>query len=165
MSRLTGGCQCGAVRYAVSGEVRDPHLCHCRMCQKAAGNYFMPLGAVSRDDLAITRGEVTWYHSSDPVRRGFCRECGTPLLFDPVEWKEGIDIVLGTLDDPSAVPPTNQYGTEARMPWFADLPKLPGRATEDDEWQDGTSVFDIRATNHQHPDHDTAEWPSRPRSG
>ncbi|MGG2476082.1 GFA family protein, partial [Rhizobium sp. BR5] len=39
------GCQCGAVRYRIEGGLRYPHLCHCRMCQKASGNYFMPLAA------------------------------------------------------------------------------------------------------------------------
>ena len=36
----TGGCQCGAVRYALYAEPTNPHVCHCRMCQKASGGYF-----------------------------------------------------------------------------------------------------------------------------
>ncbi len=35
-SDRSGGCQCGAVRYRAKGELGYPHLCHCRMCQKAA---------------------------------------------------------------------------------------------------------------------------------
>ena len=38
-SKVTGGCQCGAVRYAASGTLDNAHICHCRMCQKAVGNY------------------------------------------------------------------------------------------------------------------------------
>lgn len=36
---FSGGYQCGAVRFwaALSG---NPHVCQCRMCQKAAGNLF-----------------------------------------------------------------------------------------------------------------------------
>ena len=154
----SGGCQCGAVRYAFEGAVELPHLCHCRMCQKASGNYFLPLGGVRRSDLRFTRGEVAWFQSSEPVRRGFCHDCGTPLLFDTLGWP-GINIVLGSLDDPAAVWPDQQFGTEARMPWFHELPGLPGRATEEDEEQDGASLDDIRATNRQHPDHDTRDWP------
>lgn len=158
--RTTGGCQCGAIRYAVAGDLMDPHLCHCRMCQRAAGNYFLPLGGVLDANFQVTRGTVAWFRSSDPVRRGFCRDCGTPLLFDPVAW-EGVAVALGTLDDPAAVRPLSQHVTEARMPWFAHLHDLPGRATED-EPDEGISLDAIAATGRQHPDHDTTLWPPAP---
>lgn len=48
---IAGGCQCGAVRYRVTARLRNPHICHCRMCQKAFGSYFAPLAAVQRQDL------------------------------------------------------------------------------------------------------------------
>ncbi len=60
----TGGCQCGAVRYRVEGKLSFPHICHCRMCQKASGNYFAPLARVSDDDFEVTRGEASWFYSS-----------------------------------------------------------------------------------------------------
>ena len=52
----TGGCQCGAVRYALYAEPTNPHVCHCRMCQKAFGSYFAPLAGVPLGDFAWTRG-------------------------------------------------------------------------------------------------------------
>ena len=79
---FTGGCQCGAVRYRAEGTLDDPHICHCRMCPKAAGNYFLPLANIAREDFRIVRGQPAWYRSSDLVRRGFCRDCGTPLFYD-----------------------------------------------------------------------------------
>ncbi len=57
VQRLSGGCQCGAVRYQVTGEVGHPHLCHCRMCQKASGNFFLPLIGAAKSDFEWTRGE------------------------------------------------------------------------------------------------------------
>ncbi|MEM7291261.1 MAG: GFA family protein, partial [Pseudomonadota bacterium] len=79
---LTGGCQCGAIRYSVNGPLANPHICHCRMCQKAAGNYFIPFATAEREALEYTRGEPAWFNSCDPVKRGFCKRCGTPLLLD-----------------------------------------------------------------------------------
>ncbi len=35
---LTGGCQCGAVRFSV-GRLGRASVCHCRMCQKAFGSF------------------------------------------------------------------------------------------------------------------------------
>ena len=125
---ITGGCQCGAVRYRVETELGNPHLCHCRMCQKAAGNYFMPLAGAAREAVVVTRGEPGWFHSSDIVRRGFCRDCGTPLFFDPLD-SEHMLVTLGSLDDPAAVRPVSVYGTEARMPWIAEVCAMKGVET------------------------------------
>lgn len=155
----SGGCQCGAVRYRIAGPLADPSICHCRMCQKAAGNYFLPLAKAKKDDFSLTRGELRHYHSSDPVRRGFCAQCGTPLTFETVS-AALLYIVLGSLDDPASVVPDKQYGTEAKMPWFGALESLPGEATEDSAELDGVPLEDIRSTNHQHPDHDTSAWPA-----
>ncbi|WP_026283056.1 GFA family protein [Rhizobium sp. 2MFCol3.1] len=152
---IGGGCQCGAVRYRAAGELGYPHLCHCRMCQKASGNYFMPLAAAKRSEFTLTRGEPAWFQSSDLVRRGFCAACGTPLFYDTPE-ADTINLVLGTLDDPQAVKPVAQSNTRRKMRWFHDLDSLP--IEPDEETPDREDA--IAASNHQHPDHDTAEWPS-----
>ena len=47
----SGGCQCGAIRYKISGELGYPHICHCRMCQKASGNFFMALAGSRQEDF------------------------------------------------------------------------------------------------------------------
>lgn len=153
----TGGCQCGAVRYRAEGTLSDPHLCHCRMCQKAAGNYFMPLANAARKTFTITRGEPGWFQSSHLVRRGFCRDCGTPLFYDIPE-ADFINIVLGSLDDPDDVRPVRQSGVEARVPWFSHLPDLPGSET-DKPGPASARHLALLASNHQHPDYDTEHWP------
>lgn len=156
----SGGCQCGAVRYRVSGALSYPHICHCRMCQKAAGNYFMPLANAQQGDFVVTRGEVAWFSSSALTRRGFCRECGTPLVFETIGAPH-LNVTLGSLDQPASLRPAHQYGIEAQMPWLGDLFSLPGRVTEEDPDQDGASTAEIAATNRQHPDHDTDQWPPK----
>lgn len=108
---FSGGCQCGAVRYRIDGGLRYPHLCHCRMCQKASGNYFMPLAASTRAKFEMTRGEASWFQSSDHVRRGFCGRCGTPLFYDMPD-ADFINITLGSLDEPELIKPRrNQIST------------------------------------------------------
>ncbi len=150
----SGGCQCGAVRFHATELQDNPHICHCRMCQKAAGNYFLPLGAVMRSDFTLTRGEPRWFQSSDTVRRGFCGACGTPLFYDMPE-ADFINITLGSLDDPNAVRPVMQSNTGRKMVWFHALDGLPLEPeAETSEREDA-----IAASNHQHPDHDTASWP------
>ena len=76
--RITGGCQCGAVRYAIQGPLGRASICHCRMCQKAFGSFFGPLVSVPAGALRWTRGAPAMFRSSDLAERGFCRDCGTP---------------------------------------------------------------------------------------
>ena len=149
---LTGGCQCGAVRYRVDGALTNAHICHCRMCQKAAGNYFMPLAKAMNKSFSVTRGEIAWYRSSDPVRRGFCHDCGTPLIFEIVGGT-GPNVTLGSLDDPAAIKPDMQCAEHAKMPWFGEL---DGLASEEDS---SAWYATIAPSVHQHPDHETQSWP------
>ncbi len=157
--RITGGCQCGAVRYALHAELDDPHICHCRMCQKAFGSFFAPLAAVPVEKFELTRGTLATFRSSEPVERGFCRDCGTPLTFRTLA-KGRINVALGSLDEPAKARPGRQYGLEGRMPWFAELAALPGETTTEEDM--GEAATRIAASNHQHPDHDTAVWPPEP---
>lgn len=152
---FSGGCQCGAVRYHVRGALEGAHLCHCRMCQKAAGNYFMPLASAAETDFTITRGEPAWFHSSDPVKRGFCQNCGTPLFFKTIG-SETIAVTLGSLDAPSAVEPESNDGVESRVRFFATLAGKPDRFSDRPDLDGGLET--IRLSNHQHPDHDTDHW-------
>jgi hypothetical protein len=154
----TGGCQCGAVRYALYADPANASICHCRMCQKAFGAFYAPLAGVSIPDFAITRGQLSIFKSSDVVERGFCRDCGTPLTFrylkagDADSLPDEIDVSIGSLDAPQRVRPTIQYGVESKLPWLDELPSLPGKPTGSST--NAQLLGDIAATNHQHPDHD-----------
>ena len=159
ISRIyTGGCQCGAVRYRVEGTLSDPHLCHCRMCQKAAGNYFMPLANAPRARFVVTRGQPGWFSSSDIVRRGFCPACGTPLFYDNTEGNR-VNFTIGSLDHPELFPPHANTGNEGRVPWFDTLTSIEHGGETETGQEDWASA--IKSTNHQHPDHDTTVWPPK----
>jgi hypothetical protein len=51
---LTGGCQCGAIRYVLTAPPESVHLCHCRMCQKAVGGPF----AAPQCDAVVSPGRA-----------------------------------------------------------------------------------------------------------
>lgn len=153
---LTGGCQCGAVRYALDQQPENVHVCHCRMCQKATGGPFAVICPVLKLAFRVTRGELSYFMSSDVGRRGFCARCGTPLTFDYPDGDD-IGVLVGTLDDPGKAPPVVQNGNESRISWFPHLTGLPGdRST----YQGSPEMLHrIGSSNHQHPDHDTETWP------
>jgi hypothetical protein len=144
-SVLTGGCQCGAVRFRVEGEVGRASICHCRMCQKAFAGPFGALVTVDVADLTWTRGAPSGFQSSDAVRRGFCAACGTPLTF---EWSaDKIDLAVFAFDDPSRVEPGVQLAVEGRPAWMDHLADMPVRPPAGGPL--GTVI------SRQHPDHET----------
>ena len=147
---LKGGCQCGAVRYALYAMPDNASICHCRMCQKAVGGYFGAYAGVTYDNIAWTRGKPATFRSSEVIERGFCRDCGTPLSFGYLD-KDRISIAIPTLDEPWRVPPKAQYGIESRLADFATLHLLPGKTTE----QSTAKERMPRLASRQHPDRDT----------
>jgi hypothetical protein len=143
---VTGGCQCGAVRFRGEG-LAEASICHCRMCQKATGGLFGPY--VGLDGLAWTRGERKRFQSSNKVWRGFCEACGTPLTW---EHEAGlVSVMIGTLDDPAAVQVSEQLGSASKLPWVDDLGRVPTH--EPTEPRAAAHLASIVSL--QHPDHDT----------
>ncbi len=95
-----GSCLCGAVTFAVAGELPPPDACHCSKCRKHSGHYFASTD-VPRSAVTI-RGEenVRWYQSSEKARRGFCATCGSSLFWDPLA-RDWIGIAMGAFDTPT----------------------------------------------------------------
>ncbi len=151
----SGGCQCGAVRFHATQLHDNPHVCYCRMCQKAFGSLFAPLVGVRREHLTWTRGTPAIFSSSAQVHRGFCRDCGTPLFWEYLKG-DRVSLSIGSFDTPHLIPILFQLGKESRHPSIIDIAgaKLLGTTEEEDAEQ----IPGIRASNHQHPDHDTDVW-------
>ena len=111
---MTGGCQCGAIRFRAERLRSNPHVCYCRMCQKATGGPFGLFVRVDRSKLEWTRGTPKSFASSNIARRGFCADCGTPLFW---EYDNGIDLTVASFDKAGDIEPTTQLCVAQRFPW------------------------------------------------
>ena len=120
---MTGGCQCGRVRFAVPIANDDADLCHCRMCQRASGNVSIAFVTLAKADVTWTV-EPDWYASSDRARRPFCRVCGTPLGF-AYHAGETMDLHVATFDDPTMFSPRQHFGVISRLDRWRDTVHLP----------------------------------------
>jgi hypothetical protein len=96
----SGSCLCGAVSIAVEGELSPPDACHCSQCRKVSGHYWASTD-VQRDAVRLSgENSVSWYQSSEKVRRGFCKSCGSTLFWD----REGhgkLSISMGVFEAPT----------------------------------------------------------------
>ena len=133
---MTGGCQCGVVRYALF-ETPVSTVCHCRMCQKSVGGLFAALSKVPMSAFAWTRGTPAAFQSSSAAERHFCASCGTPLTFHFLDG-DAIEVTTGSLDTPAVAPITKNFGVESRLPWIDRL--IPGRLPEETTTDNSTRV-------------------------
>lgn len=129
---VTGGCQCGRIRYQATVEDDDAYLCHCRMCQRATGGVSIAFKNVVRADVMWTTREPERYRSSPIADRGFCRDCGTPLTFEYVEGSVRLDLTVGSFDDPYRFRANAAFGAESVHKAWLDVTALP--ATRSDEY-------------------------------
>ena len=100
MSAIRGSCLCGGIKFEITGPVFGAMNCHCSQCRKQSGHYFASTD-VPRSALTIHGAEhLTWFRSSEKVRRGFCSTCGSLLFWDPLQ-KDWIGIAMGAFDLPT----------------------------------------------------------------
>lgn len=137
---MTGGCQCGRVRYRVEADPAEAYLCHCRMCQKATGGVAAAFVGVERADVDW-HGVPDWYESSPIARRPFCSRCGTPLGFAFREGSDRMDLTIGSFDDPAPFRPKHHFGVESLHEAWIDTSALPRHRADDyavlvEKWRD-----------------------------
>ncbi len=122
----TGGCQCGAVRYETTGPLRDIVICHCGECQRLNGSAGWHSRSMN-EHLNITEDRgLSWYQITPRARRGFCRECGSPLFWQ-IDEQPSTGLVAGSLDDASDLVPIGHIFVRDKAPYYAindDLPQF-----------------------------------------
>lgn len=117
---LTGGCHCGAVRYAATKPPSRHSICHCSDCRRSAGAPMVAWAIFGLDDVTVTQGVARVRASSEHGRRHFCADCGTGLFYtNDVIFDGLIDVQSATLDDPDAIlAPQAQVQTAERIGWL-----------------------------------------------
>jgi hypothetical protein len=119
---MTGGCQCGRIRYTAQVSNNDAYLCHCRMCQRATGGVSIAFKGFKAIDVMWAH-EPDWYQSSPIARRPFCATCGTPLGFQYLD-SDKLDLTVGSFDDPSGFVPIVHFGAESLHEAWIDTSAL-----------------------------------------
>jgi hypothetical protein len=120
-----GHCLCGAVRYEFTGRPRWVMHCHCASCRRAVGSAVATYVGVFAARVRQA-GDVPRIHESSPgAFRHFCGVCGTPVAYTGARWPDEIHFYHGTLDDPSAWPPTGHAYVAEQVPWFEVHDELP----------------------------------------
>jgi hypothetical protein len=116
-----GGCQCGEIRYRLTGEPVWLAVCHCNDCKMQSGGVFGMSLRMREADVKLISGEPKcWTRPSENGGRAkncyFCGTCGIRL------WHTGgsgfLSIKPGTLDDSSLLAPRYEGWTKRKAPWL-----------------------------------------------
>jgi len=134
---FTGGCACGAIRYESKTEPVMMLHCHCRDCQRASGGPFSSFVIVPAEAFTLLQGSPRFHASPSErggmTRRGFCPDCGVPVVVKPDAVPQFVAIRTASLDDPSWFKPQADVWTADAHPWDQmdrTLPKFEEYATQ-----------------------------------
>jgi len=121
MSKITGSCLCGSVKYAADAEPAMTVVCHCADCQRQTGTAFSVNVLVPNDQVDMSGDSLTQYvvkgASGEDVVRNFCNKCGSPLPTYLPAFNHLAAVKVGTMDDSSWVEPGIQIWCENAKTW------------------------------------------------
>lgn len=132
---VEGGCNCGAIRYRLTGDPLVVAICHCTNCRRQSGSAFS-VNVVMRADAMAMTGNVATYEDADtesgsPVLRQYCAQCGSPIRSLSTAAPNIAIVKAGTADDPARFVPAMHVWTDTALPWVdipAGLPQFPRNA-------------------------------------
>jgi len=128
-TKLTGGCMCGAVRYESTGDPGMSGHCYCRDCQYSSGGSNSSGMFVPKAGFKLTKGQLKHYEvtadSGKKLSRGFCSNCGSPLISVLESIPDQIEIRVGSLDDPNQFKPAFNIYMASAPKWAPVAPELP----------------------------------------
>jgi hypothetical protein len=128
---FTGGCACGAVRYAVTGAPIDMNHCQCRECQRASGTGHGSHLTFAGAGVAITGEPSRWVATGEMGTRkskAFCPTCGAQVFMTFPDMPDVFVAFAASLDDPSRFQPQHILWASSAQAWDRLDPSLPSFA-------------------------------------
>lgn len=116
---ITGGCLCGAVRFAYDGAVGTASYCHCADCRRATGGPFAVSVRLEAAKLRVEGRTASFTKNGDAggsITRHFCPACGSPL-FTHNAGAPTAYVKAGAFDDPALVRPVLEIWTDSQVAW------------------------------------------------
>ncbi len=124
----TGGCACGAIRYATPHAPVFQNHCQCRDCQRRSGTgHGSWLTFAAQSDMGITGEATQWEVAGDSgnvKRHAFCPICGTPVFLRFEAMPDLIAVSAASLDEPERFAPHALTYRVRGLAWDAIDPSL-----------------------------------------
>ncbi|WP_137109226.1 GFA family protein [Rhodobacter sp. SY28-1] len=129
---FTGGCACGALRYAMTGQPVEQTHCQCRDCQRRSGSGHSSWLVFAETPGAVVSGPASAWsvlaETGMEKRHAFCPICGTPVYLAFPAMPGIIAVTAASLDDPGRFAPRQVTWTRAAQAWDSLPPGLTAYA-------------------------------------
>jgi hypothetical protein len=126
---FAGGCACGAIRYESKAEPVLMLHCHCRDCQRSSGGPYSSFVIVPEEAFKLLQGSPRFHDSASDrggkTHRGFCPDCGSPILIRTDAAPRSVAIRTASLDEPSWFKQQMDVWTSDAHAWDQMNPGLP----------------------------------------
>ena len=137
MAGVTGGCGCGAVRFAIEAPLGRAVYCHCSRCQRRTGTAASANAGIPPGSLRILSGEerIGAWEPDGGWAKLYCRDCGSALFSRSPDDPARMGVRLGAIDGDPGVRPSGRQFTADAAPWEPipddGLPRWPERRPQD----------------------------------
>jgi hypothetical protein len=117
-----GGCTCRHVRYRMTCRPLFVHCCHCNWCQRETGTAFALNAMIEADRVELLGGEPELVLTPSASGKGQkiwrCPKCRVALWSNYSGSGDAVRFLrVGTLDEPSRLPPDIHIFTSTKQPW------------------------------------------------
>jgi hypothetical protein len=129
---LSGGCNCGGVRFEVTEPLESASWCHCTRCQRRTGTSGSVQAKVAPGALRILQGEelLGAYAPPDGFAKVFCSACGSSLWSQSPD-RSVVSIRFGVFDSDPGIRPSFRQFVDFAPAWDTlpddGLPRYPDR--------------------------------------
>ena len=127
---FAGACPCGAIRYRLTSRPLFVHCCHCTWCQRETGSAFALNAMIESDRVELLSGspEVvdTPSNSGEGQKISRCPICRIAVWSNYAGAGDAVRFIrVGTLLEPSRLPPDIHIFTSTKLPWVVLPPETP----------------------------------------
>jgi hypothetical protein len=116
---MEGSCQCGGVRFEVTGPFLSAAFCHCTTCKKISGGVGTANGRARTEDITVVAGRelIETYQPQEGSAKSFCRTCGSNLFGGGWPYSEQVSVRLSAIDSGLEQKPESHNYVRSLAPW------------------------------------------------
>jgi hypothetical protein len=127
--KITGQCQCGAIRYEAEVDPAKVSACHCTDCQQFSGAPYRVSVRAPKESFRLLSGTPKIYvktaESGNKRAQAFCADCGSAMYAGAIPDADAYMLRVGSIDQRAQLSPKRQIWWRSALAWSQDLQHVP----------------------------------------